>query len=222
MKILLIFFVLLSIFFGMFVNTGFSENDTVIVINEKIILSESDLIVKDVLEINEKEMKIETYEKSELDKLFEIMREKEETTWRQGDILIASATTLAFFGFASFLTAQFRGKNQDRSNFLSYIDMILISIFVIQIVQLFTISIIVIGVFHWFTYLIIIIITGLSLLNILINSRKIITLQNSREIKMTDGTYMVKQAKEKYTHKMLRKAKEANKELEKLRKKKPE
>jgi len=205
----------------MLIGIGFSEKNESVFLYENMDLSENSTALNSESKLEDKEKRVLNYNKSELDKLFEIMREKEEKQWRQGDILIASATILAFFGFASFLTAQFKGKNQDRPNFLNYIDRVLISIFVIQILQLITIFIVVIGVFDWSIYLIIIVVTGISLLSILINSRKIISVQNSGEIKRIEGTEMVKHAKEKYTHKMLRKAKEANKELEKFKKNKP-
>ncbi len=222
MNVLWLSLLITSISLSMFVGIGFSEKNESIFLYENISLDENSTTINNESKIEDKKDQILNYEKSELDKLFKIMREKEEKEWREGDVLIASATTLAFFGFASFLTVQFRGKHQYRSNFLNYINIILCSIFIIQILQLFTICIIVIDKFDGWIYSIIIIITGCSLFVILINSRKIIFLQNSAGIKMTVGTEMVKQAKEKYTHKMLRNAKEANKELEKLKKNKPE
>lgn len=209
-------FVIIALFFmfNMIIGIGFSD-DTKTSLEEHIEVSEF-FEVYGVHIINEES---ETYQKSELDKLFEVMQKNEKIQWHQGDILIASATILAFFGFASFLTAQFRGKNQDRRDFLKYLDIVLVSIFCIQIIQLIAISIVIAGVFHWRSYFAIIIITGILLLFILINSRKIISLQNSGETKRMDGSDMVKRAKEKYTHKMLRQARQAKKELEKFQRK---
>lgn len=198
---------------------GFGDNGTKLILSENISLTESNLTENILPDIDNKNM--ENYEKSELDKLFEVMRKNEETSWRQGDVLIASTTILAFFGFASFLTAQFRGKNpQDRTDFLKNINKVLFSIFIIQILQLVTISLIIMNVFHWSYYLIIIFGTGLSLFGIWKNTKKIISLQNSGDVKRIEGTDMVKQAEEKY--KMLRKIRKANKELEKLKKTKSE
>lgn len=159
-----------------------------------------------------------TYEKSELDKLFEIMSEREKKTWRDGDVIIASATILAFFGFASFLTVQFRGKNRDRVYFLKYVDTVLISIFAIQFLQLITISFIATGIFDGLTYIILIILTIFALLIILITSRKIIHLQNVGDVKIEQGNEMVREVKQRYTYRMLEKARQANLELEKLQK----
>lgn len=206
---------IVSISLSVFVGMGFSEK------NESIFLYDNIGVVGNNATITH-ELKIEdnilNYEKSELDKLFKVMRENEERQWRQGDVLVASATILAFFGFASLLTVQFRGKNPlVRRNFLNYIDTLLISIFAIQILQLITIYIIVMGFFNREGYLIIIILMIGFLFTILRNIRKIISLQNSKEIKRTEGSDMVQQANKKYTYKMLRNAKEINKELKKLK-----
>ena len=161
----------------------------------------------------------QTYAKSELDKLIEIMRKNEEIQWREGDVLIASATVLGFFGFASFLTIQFRGQSQNRAHFLHDIDTVLMFMFVIQLLQLYTMGIIVLGFFDDDAYLIIIILIAISLLAILMASRKIIKLQNSRISKISEGDKIIQGLKEKmYTHRMVTKAKMANKELEKMKK----
>ena len=110
MQILFLFVFLLSIS-NIFLIYGFSEEQG------SITTVENTNVQKINPTVSEETVSEETsYGKSELDKLFETMRKNEEKQWRQGDVLIASATTLAFFGFASFLTAQFRGKNSDIEN----------------------------------------------------------------------------------------------------------
>jgi hypothetical protein len=161
----------------------------------------------------------DSYTKSELDAFFKIMTEKEKRTWDDGNIIEATATILAFFGFASVIAIQYKGNNKkDQTSFLSYVDVILVAIFAIQIIQLITILLIVVFELYAMVFGILVVCTIICLFLILVTTRKIIKIKHKGDIKGSQGDTMITEIEDSLSKKMYENAKKVNQELAELKK----
>lgn len=99
-----------------------------------------------------------------LEELLEKLVEKEESDWNHGDVLISSATILAFLGFGTFFAMRFRS---DRPEILfGLISVILLSAYFIEVLHLTIMLNVVLNIFNeeYYTFVIYITIGFLTLI----------------------------------------------------------
>lgn len=101
----------------------------------------------------------------------------DEKPWREGDIIIASATIVAFFGFSALFTMRF--KTTRTSTLVNLLKGNLVAIFGIQIVHLAVIIVIMAGEFSEEFYIYMIIVTILLLIILVAIYRGLLHLEYS-------------------------------------------
>jgi len=101
----------------------------------------------------------------------------DEQSWREGDVIIASATIVAFFGFTALFTMRF--KTTETSTLVNLLKGSLAAVFGIQILHLFVIIAIMTDTFSEEFYIYIIIATILLLIILVTIFRALLNLEYS-------------------------------------------
>lgn len=99
-----------------------------------------------------------------------------EPQWNQGDVLVASATIFAFFGFGSFIVIRFESKS--KPILVGITKDVLFSVGGIQFLHLFMIGVIILGVFEPIMYIVVLAGTVFLLISILKLIYRIILIEN--------------------------------------------
>lgn len=133
---------------------------------------------------------IEPQNNSKLEKLIQTIADKPEAQWHQGDIIIASSTIVAFFGFGSFLIIRFKSVKKDNLSY--YLDIIMICTWTIQALHISVIGRIILNLFDTNTYDLILL-TTIGLLGVMAwYIRRIIRAENNLDTIRKEGNETMK------------------------------
>lgn len=112
----------------------------------------------------------------------------ESKSWNEGDVVIASSTIFAFFGFGSFLVIRFENRRkEDVRIMVRRMRSILVAIFGVQLTQIYVLMTIMLGIFSPMLFILSLITTGLSLYIILRSIRIILDRENQVTEKYTQS-----------------------------------
>lgn len=109
-------------------------------------------------------------------------KEQQPAIYSQGDVLIASSTIIAFFGFGSFLVIRFENRRpKDLKLMIKQMNGILLSVFLVQVLHIIILISVIIGLFSPVLYFAVLMYTVSLLYIIFVSVRTILRTENEIE-----------------------------------------
>jgi uncharacterized membrane protein YqjE len=130
-----------------------------------------------------------------IEQLIQQLEQKNHTDWTQGDVIIASSTITAFFGFGSFLVIRFENRRKDAiKSMMKQMNAILISVFLVQFLHIIVIISVMMNFFNQPFYSTVLIYTIGLLFIIFVAIRKVLEKENEIYEKTGKATSKFKSA----------------------------